>query len=621
MADALPMPFPIDDDGSEDLQAQLSAYPIRAKNAAYGRSRWARLADLGAITAPVDRSHSATFESVRPIVEDPTTRGLMLAHPCDIYLSRAMQEANISVNGRTSAGKTQNVINAILCDHGANRNVSIVAIVGKPETTETARSLVWDFRQGEELRVVNFANRYRSTHRYQPFLNGITRNEPGLILAKVSDFLAASDAGFRHRDPFWSTTAARIITGCILRGVQKFGDFAPADIHTVLEQPANQLIAFLEDGEHVPFANAVAAFIASNGQNSNSCVATTQSYSRLFADSDVAAVTAKDDLDLRELVRKPSVLIVEVPMHEQTRCRPLVNNLIATIFAVATEEAQKHPRQRLPHPLRIIIDDFPLTTGAIPKFAEYLNLGRSYGIGVTAAMHSRASVEHFFGTEAGLVLAGFNNQIFLSPVDQYDAEYASRMAGSMTAEAPGAHGLPNANQVVQRPLLSPEDVRSSFYDDELGSAATFFFGTLPPFQAFLRPSFQSPIFGPLVAASQRRPIINDETDAIPLWQPQYVPPTSIKTETEQLLEGRYKSLVTLLLDQTSDADREWWRRFEARQAHDVNFLLLPAQRMAASSITVMEVRETMALQVKKDILEAIEDIRRRRRETRDFRFR
>ena len=605
MANVITCPFP--EDGPESLTEQVNTFPTRSKSGVYGKARWASQAVLRSITSPLTRSHTPAFENVIPIIEDPRTRRLKTGPNSDLYFPDAMQCSHLCVFGNTGAGKTQNVINGILCDHIANRNVTVVAIVAKLETTELARTVVENYRPEDELIVLNFGNRHRSTYAFQPVVNSQTKHDPGLILASVTDLINASQDNARLRDFFWTTSAARMITGCILRGIERFGDFNLADVHHVLELPMPKLIEFLETGPQLEFANASAHTIKNDGHNANTTLAFAQSYLRLFADEHVAAVTKDDGLSIADLLEDPSVLIVEVPMHDQKRCRPLVNCLIANLFSVATETALKSPGQRLKHPLRILIDDCPLTTGPIPTFAEYLSLIRSFDIGVVAAMHSKASLEHFFGTEAGLVLSGFNNQIFLSPIEDYDAKHASSKSGSMTAELPESERSSAANSLVHRQLLTPDDISSPFSDPELGTAATFFLGGIPPFQAFLQPSFKSPTFGQLVRDSQRCPAANNRDCSIPKWKPrQDQPKGRSETNPEQLLRKRYANLRTVVSDRSCEEDKNWWSSIEAQNNNDVSVLMLSIQRMVIAEITFGQVRAALTQLGTSSILKAID---------------
>ena len=208
------------------------------------------------------------------------------------------------------------------------------------------------------------------------------------------------------------------------------------------------------------------------------------------------------------------MVVLEVPLHFQETARPLVNLFVTSLLRESIEYASKQAGNRLPHPLNIYFDDFPLMTGKIPELAQQLNLVRSCGVRIFAASHSIGSIEHFFKSETKLLLAGFSTKIFKSPVEPLDAQWASDNSGTTTIDVheinqerdPRISRLYRAKnrtvRQVARKLLLPEDVRLAPKHPVLGRASTVFLADKHVFQAWFPPAYSDEILGPILAEIQ-----------------------------------------------------------------------------------------------------------------------
>ena len=182
----------------------------------------------------------------------------------------------------------------------------------------------------------------------------------------------------------------------------------------------------------MPFASAVASFLDSGSHNAETVLATAQMYYRIFQDLDIASVTSADEIPVRDVAEKPTVLILEIGQRNIERVRPMLNLFFSQLFREAAKYAETQPGCRLAIPLNLYMDDFAASLGRIPEVGQHLNLSRSRDIRVVAAIQSLSQIDHFYGSEAASIIGGFSTYIFKSPVSQADAEWASAHSGTMT---------------------------------------------------------------------------------------------------------------------------------------------------------------------------------------------
>lgn len=192
--------------------------------------------------------------------------------------------------------------------------------------------------------------------------------------------------------------------------------------------------------------------------------------------------------------------------------------------------------------------------------------------------------------------------MFQPPLEQGDAEWASRHAGMMTAADTGPVGEKSRprGRAAARPLLTPEEVRLSpghwFYGSR---AATVFLPDAPPVQAWFRPAHDLPASARLSAEAlaprrlRRRP------------PPEYRPPgsgpaasgtrplpagvTNTYGWTDEHVRERLNEMKKAIgLADADWAARHWWERHERVNHGRLGVVLRLAEELKLRGETVAE---------------------------------
>lgn len=557
----------------DDLAAQLARIPKRHTSTIYGSARRASSVDIWPYTLPARRGQIPSFQNVLLALENPSTRDLHLVDCPYLYLPDNIRERHAILFGLTGSGKTQRFIYPAIEAGIKDQHSSNFVVATKDDDSRIIRALVAKHRPDHKVLTLSLADRFRSTTTWNPF--GSACKEDILLLSAIETFIKANHVATDKIDSFWDGTSTRIIAGVCQRLEQNFpGRWSPADIHQVLELPRKQLLSFLKDGPPLRFALSSAAFIESTSHNAETSLAFAQSNMRCFADEHIAAVTSSNGFDYNVLFSEPTVLVLEVPLRDQQRIRPLLNVFVTELFRQATAFAAQQKGNRLTHPLNVFLDDFPVTTGRIEEFPQQLNLVRSIGVRILAAAHSIGSIQHFFGSETPLVLAGLSTKIFVSPVELSDAEYASRNSGSATVNSKDDNEAADPGLIqrlslrnrecypIARKLLLPEEVRLAPRHPLLGRASTVFLADEQVFQGWFMPAFQQPSLRGILKNVRTTLPDGNSKSSIPLWIPRIEPSTVNNSRVElshDEMRKRYEDLKqTLFSDNVTEGDQRLW---------------------------------------------------------------
>lgn len=593
----------------EDLLSQLRQIPKRSFSAIHGGARRASVADLKKYLVPAHAKVIPSFQGMSLALENPRTRSIELIEQQNLYLPDHVRERNVLVFGPIGTGKTQGTVYPSIHAGIMDRNASNFIISTKDDDSRFIKMLVEQHRPSTKVVIINFADRSRSTTTWNPF-DVVSKDEPSL-LNDIQTFIKANHVSTDSIDSFWDGTASRIIAGICQRLEQNFhGRWSPADIHQILELPRQQLLTFLKEGPALRFALSSAAFLESGSHNAETALAFAQSYMRCFCDVEIAAATASRGFDHEDLFKEPTVVILEVPLRDQQRIRPLLNLFVTQLLRRATAYAARQQGNRLPHPLNVFMDDFPLTTGRIEELPQQLNLVRSIGVRVLAAAHSIGSIEHFFGTEASLVLAGFSTKVFMSPVELSDAEWASRNSGSTTVDFSDESEQPDASilspssscghipRPLGRKLLLPDEVRLAPRHPSLGRASTVFLADEHVFQGWFVPAYKQRDLASVLKRLRQSSTVEQSHATVPLWTPLLqasAADAKRATLSPEEMRRRHEELKeSLFTGDDSEEDRAFWRTFEKYNLHTKPELCVKlAEEIISRKATIGEYRQAI----------------------------
>lgn len=472
--------------------------PVPAMQPVYGGARLATKADLEPFLSAPDEDKPFQFSQVSLLTADPSSGRYAPLYQKSLYFPECIRRTNLLVTSKIGGGKTSRFLLPGAFEDVSNIRSSLfwVDTKGDIEPMLSQQMKIW--RPGQKPVVINFADALRTTHAIN-----LVGAKPLLheLFEDVSTFCDAAEEGSSRQDsPFWRQSAGRWLVAILEIHLAEFGKASLADAHFLLEGDTKILLGLLDRHKNnIRHAADIASFIRSGSQNADTVKATLLGYLRHFVNENLCITTSMNEFDFETLFIKPTVLILELNQSDVNRYRPFLNMFVASLFRKITKYAQNMPKGRLPRPLNIYMDDLP-ALGRIPDLESYLNTLRSRDVRITAAIQTLGQLYHWYGQWGGdEVVAGFGTKIFQPHLEQFDAEWVARHAGTMTALDVEVTGDSNSSMLeqhsrsVKRELLTPEEVRLSPEHWSYGCrSATVFLPDMPPFQAWFRPGYELP---------------------------------------------------------------------------------------------------------------------------------
>lgn len=528
------------------------------------------------------RPHTVALDGVRVLVDDPERRRHSLFGPARMLLPEETLNRHWLWVGPPGVGKTTQgvmpMVSALLCD----TERSLVVFDPKGDQFESIRALAMAAGRGSRSVLRLNLTDPLSSLGWNPLRRGMSRTELygiATILVMASESKGSSDS------PFWRNTSIEQIVDVLL-GL----DRDPLEVLTlprvleIIRLPRLELIAWLRaHGVH-----RFRAYLESGSHNAETCLTDTGMRLLALLDLDLCAVLSHGELKLEQLFARPTVLVVEMNETRLETLRPIFNLLVQQILDHAIVAAERQPGSRLKIPLSVVIDEFGSAIGAIPRFPVYLNTLRSRRVSIIAAVQGLSQITALYQRDAGSVLVGFSSKVFFPGVDHEDAEFASRASGTMTVEAPL---LDNRSMLMGRRVFLPEEVARPRSHPVLGQPITFLTTDLPPFQAYLTPSYRLPQFRVALAAAanrrrRRRRALRYEPRSAPPSQPSFTDTSSMSFAAISIVLVRIERQIGLA-EATDDA-RHFWITWRKSARADLAVLLRVAEELVQRSLTVTE---------------------------------
>jgi type IV secretion system protein VirD4 len=143
----------------------------------------------------------------------------------------------------------------------------------------------------------------------------------------------------------------------------------------------------------------------------------------------------------------------------------LFTQLFQELQYCATQK-YKHKGQRLPIPVRFILDEFA-NTCTIPNFIEILAYARSFGIGIVVILQSLEQIKKMYEKDWGVIIDNCNTLLYLGAVTHMETlEYISKLLGKGTFDKKttgltrGKQGSSSQNfDKIGRELMDPAEIR------------------------------------------------------------------------------------------------------------------------------------------------------------------
>lgn len=206
-----------------------------------------------------------------------------------------------------------------------------------------------------------------------------------------------------------------------------------------------------------------------SGKTAKSIVISAVARLNVFSAPEISRIMSYDSMELDRLGEELMAIFVVVPPTTDT-----YNCVAGCLFTQMFQELQycaaqvhKHDGQRLPVPVRFLLDEFKNTCN-IPNFLKILAYARSFGVGIVPILQTTEQLKEMFKDEWGSVVDNCSCTLFLGSISHPDAlEYISKMTGKATydkrstSRSKGRQGSYSwSYDEVGRELMTVDDLRT-----------------------------------------------------------------------------------------------------------------------------------------------------------------
>lgn len=398
---------------------------------------------------------------------------------------------NQLIIGGSGAGKSRSLIMPNILNVGDGNGekgfCSMVITDPKGELLEKSGHFLADV-MGYKIRVLNLDDKQMSDG-YNPF-DYIHPERAGYeerVLSLIETIIINTDGGEKKDggDPFWGK-AERLFLQSIFFFTTD--GFVPEErnMTTVMK-----LIAMLEIGEEEDNRDSDLDYFArifarkygkdhigvqqynefrskASGKTAKSIVISAVARLAPFRTKEVRRIFSYDTMTLERIGEEPMAIFVVVPPTD-----PSFNFIAGMLFTQLFQEIQycattvhKHDGQRLPVPVRFLMDEFA-NTAEVPNFVRILAYARSLGVGISIVIQSLEQLKKMYKDEWGVIVDNCNELLYLGGVTHTDTlEFLSKLIGKgtfdkrTTGRTRGRQGSSSENfDVVGRELMFADDIR------------------------------------------------------------------------------------------------------------------------------------------------------------------
>jgi type IV secretion system protein VirD4 len=404
----------------------------------------------------------------------------------------------------------------------------------------------WRARFG---RVLLFDPTNTKSSAYNPLLE-VRRGEWEVRdVQNIADVLVDPEGALEKRN-HWEKTSHSLLVGTILHVLYAEKDKTLAGVASFLSDPKRPIETTLrammttphlgKAGVHPVVASAARELLNKSENERSGVLSTAMSFLGLYRDPVVAAVTARCDWRIRDLVEAeyPVTLYLVVPPSDISRTKPLIRLILNQIGRRLTEELDSTRRR---HRLLLMLDEFP-ALGRLDFFESALAFMAGYGLKSFLIAQSLNQIEKAYG-QNNSILDNCHVRVSFATNDERTAKRVSDALGTATEMramknyagsrlSPWLGHLMVSRQETARPLLTPGEVMQLPPDDEL-----VLISGCPPIRAkkaryFDDPEMQARILPPPALTDPKSPSTAEPSAVSPNgdWAGAVVAPAASDTE-------------------------------------------------------------------------------------------
>lgn len=533
-----------------------------------------------------------------------------------IVIPRGERNRHVLVIAKTGGGKTSRFILPILYGDCMDPVRSSIVIDSKPEMWRYLAAMTRKYNPEKNIILFNPLDRARSLS--WNILGKIEDDTDCKLIAQT--VIAATDQPQAKSDsPFFRNNALAILNSIMVGLLHDPNEMLSMPrIHEIVQSGMKPMCDWLEaHPEAIRNTRTFVELARSGSQNADTIMSELSMRLSAWDLTAIRATTAQMELDIEDLIQKPTLFIVELRESELEMLRPMANVIVVEILRFLTKRAEQCPGVKLPRPVGLVIDEFASALGRLPDIHVKLNTLRSRNVSIVAAIQSTAQVKANYNDDSDSVLAGFSTKIFIPPLDLVDAEWASKESGQMTirfqTQSTGANRKmievfasrndSTQEQVQQRAVLTPDEIGRP-----TDNISTFFMPNTPVFQGHLIPFFKIPemlkrltefdaedqelkLRTAPIQYEEKAPVVQASGSGGGSAPANGLPPGITNTagwSTDQLNDKLAEVKKNLDWDNTTGSARKWWEAFENENKTRLPLVLRLAEELQVRKATITE---------------------------------
>lgn len=275
-------------------------------------------------------------------------------------------------------------------------------------------------------------------------------------------------------DPYWVKSGKSITQGLLLSlledseikdlGIDEH-KFNLSTVSTLLSLRADLLKSYfdLRDAASNAKRIAMSAVSAPEGGTRESIISSALADLTPFADPDIQYIICNNDIDFKDIGRKPTVVFLIIPDEKENR-HVFASLFITQAYKALVELAVSSPGGKCPHCINFIIDEFA-NMPVIPGMDNKITVARSRGINFMLIIQALSQLNAKYTQDiAKIISTNCNMQVFLGSNDTETAEYFSKMCGEKTTREKNVqinsqNGDENYSfSLSSRALIKPEEL-------------------------------------------------------------------------------------------------------------------------------------------------------------------
>ena len=587
--------------------------PVRSKTNELGSGDLASTDQIGKWTKPTGQNDTAI------LVQDLRGSEGVSFKNAKLHWGRDDRNRHILMIAKTGGGKTSELIIPMLYHDCMDQERTTIVLDSKPEMWRKLAAMTRKYSPHKQILLFNPLDIARSLS--WNILEKIEDATDAKLIANTI-IMATDQPNAKSDSPFFRNNALSILNAIMVGLLDDPNEtLSMPRIHEIVQSGMRNMCDWLEaHPEAIRTTRTFVDLARSQSQNADTIMSELSMRLAAWDLPAIRATTGLNELNIEDLVTKPTLFIIELRESELEMLRPLANVLIVELLRYLTKYAEKCPNVRLPRPVGFVIDEFASAIGRVPDIHVKLNTLRSRNVSIVAAIQSVAQVKAIYETHADSVLAGFSTKIFRPPLDHQDSEWASKETGQMTirfeTNSSGSNrklieffASKNKNiqeQVQQRAVLTPDEIGKPVDD-----FTTFFMPNTPVFQGrmvryYLQPEMYKRITEfdkeelelklrtePINFSDELKGVGNAQPGAAPAASsdPNALPPGISDTrgwgddKVKTRLEEVRKSLDW---DNTTGSARKWWEAFENENKFRLALVLRLAEELQVRKATITE---------------------------------